>query len=169
MVPDIEIERDQWKPIEINLERQSMFFDFAVDYTSKNPDVSRDFTVDNEVFQEFKRFCKDQEFTYKSKLQSKLEDFEETVKEQDKEELFQDDIEKLKQMVEAEKEKDFEESREWIERSVKREIIRKLFGEKGVYEEMVLKTDPYVRKAIEILTEQKEYSKILQPIDKSDS
>lgn len=169
VVPDIEIERDQWKPIEINLERQTMFFDFAIDYTSRNSSVGREFIVTDEIFQEFKQFCKDKEFTYKSKLQSKLEDFEQTVKEQEKEELFQDEIDRLKQMVEAEKEKDFEASRDWIERSVKREIIRKLYGEKGVYEEMVLKTDPYVRKALEILNAQKEYSKILQPKDKSDS
>jgi carboxyl-terminal processing protease len=169
VVPDIEIEREQWKPIEINLERQTMFFDFAVDYTSKHTDVGRDFSVSDNVFQEFKQFCKDKEFTYKSKLQSKLEAFEETVKEQEKEDLFRDEIEDLKQLVEAEKEKDFEDSRDWIERSIKREVIRKLYGEKGVYEEMVLKTDPYVRKALEILNQKKEYSKILRPEDKSDS
>ncbi len=169
VVPDIEIERDQWQPIEINLERQTMFFDYAVDYTSKNPNVGRDFEVTDDIFQEFKQFCKDKEFTYKSKLQSKLEAFEETVKEQQKEDLFQNEIENLKQLVEAEKEKDFENSRDWIERSIKREVIRKLYGEKGVYEEMVLKTDPYVRKALEILNQKKEYSKILRPEDKSDS
>ena len=169
IIPDIEIEREQWKPIEINLERQTMFFEFAIDYTTRNPDIGRDFEIADEVFHEFKQFCKDRDFTYKSKLQSKLEDFEKAVEEQEKEDLFRDEIEELKQLVEEEKDNDFEASRDWIERSIKREIIRKLFGEKGLYEEMVLKTDPYVKKAIEILTEKKGYSKLLKPKDNSDS
>ncbi len=163
IVPDIEIERDKWKPIEINLERQTMFFDFAVHYTADHPEVGREFEVSEEVFEEFKKFLKEKEFTYKSTLQVRLDEFEKAVKNQEKEDLFQDEIEDLRQLVEAEKEQDLMESREWIERSIKREIIRKLYGEKGVYEEMVLKTDPYVTKALEILHNQDHYGKILEP------
>jgi carboxyl-terminal processing protease len=169
VVPDIEIERDTWKPIEINLERQTMFFDFAIDYTSKHPEIDRSFETTNIIFDEFKDFCKEKEFTYKSKLQSKLEDFETVVEEMEKSETFQTEIDDLKELVEKEKDKDFEESQEWIKRSIKREIVRKLYGEKGVYEEMVMKTDPYVIKALEILKAKKSYSNLLKPKDKSDS
>ncbi len=169
IVPDIEIERDKWKPIEINLERQTMFFEFAVDYTSKHPEVDRSFTVTDEVYEDFKEFLKEQEFTYKSKLQSKLEEFEKAVEEQEKEELFKDDIEDLRRLVEIEKEQDLADSEEWIRRSIKREIIRKLYGETGVYEEMVLKTDPYVKKALEILNESGTYSRLLEPKEASDT
>lgn len=169
VVPDIEIEREKWKPIEINLERQTMFFEFAVEYTSEHPEVGRDFKVTDQVFNDFKKFLKDQDFTYKSKLQAKLEDFQNTVKEQGKEDLFKDDIAKLDKLVEAEKESDLAASEQWIRRSIKREVIRKLYGETGVYEEMVMKTDPYVQKALEILKEKNAYSKILEPKDKSDT
>ncbi|MCK4372510.1 MAG: S41 family peptidase, partial [candidate division Zixibacteria bacterium] len=39
IVPDIEIESDLYKPIEINLERKSLFFDFAIQYVADHPDV----------------------------------------------------------------------------------------------------------------------------------
>ncbi|MBD3218495.1 MAG: PDZ domain-containing protein [candidate division Zixibacteria bacterium] len=169
VVPDIEIERDKWQPIEINLERQTMFFEFAVNYTSKHPEVDRSFTVTDEIFEDFKKFLKEQEFTYKSKLQSKLEAFEEAVKEHEKEDLFKDDIEDLRRLVEIEKEQDLANSEDWIRRSIKREIVRKLYGETGVYEEMVLKTDPYVKKALEILNERGSYSKLLEPQEESDT
>jgi len=169
VVPDIDIERETWKPVEINLERQSMFFDYAVDYTSKHPETGRNFETTDQVFSDFKNFCKTKEFTYKSALQLKLEEFEKAVIDQEKEDLFKEEIEELKRLVELEKETDLENSKDWIKRSIKREVIRSIFGESGVYEEMVLKTDPYVQRAIEILIQQKEYSKLLSVKEKSDS
>ena len=169
VVPDIEIERDTWQPIEINLERQSIFFDFAVKYTSDHPDVGRDIEVDDHVFQIFKDFCKEKDFAYKSKLQTKLEELEETIEEQDKTAMFKQDIDDMKRLVEVEKQNDFENSKDWIMRSIKREIIRKMYGESGVYEEMVLKTDKYVQKALEVLKEKNAYGKILEPKEKTDS
>ena len=169
VVPDIEIERETWKPVEINLERQSMFFDFAVKYTSDHPEVGRDIEADDRLFEMFKDFCKEKDFTYKSKLQSKLEELEDVIEDQEKTELFKQDLEDMKRLVEAEKESDFDISKDWIKRSIKREIIRKLYGESGVYEEMVLKTDKYVKKALEILKEKESYGKILEPKEKTDS
>lgn len=163
IVPDIKVERERYQPIEINLERQSMFFNFAVDYTSRHPEVGRDFKVTDEIFEEFRQFCKERDFDYTSKMELSLDEFEEAVESADRLETFEKDIEDLRAMVEAEKQKDFDTSRDYISRSIRREVIRKQFGDKGVYEELVLESDPYVRKAIEILKQKEEYSKLLEP------
>ncbi len=163
IVPDIEVEREKYQPVEINLERQSMFFNFAVEYTSKHPDVSRGIEITDDIFDEFKAYCKDQDFTYKSQLELSLERFEETVAEAGETDLFKNDIEELRALIDQDKEDDFQESREYISRSLKREIVRKQFGERGVYEELVLQTDPYVQKALEVLREKNKYSNLLIP------
>jgi carboxyl-terminal processing protease len=163
IVPDINVEREKYQPIEINLERQSMFFSFAVEYTSKHPDVTRDIEITDEIFDEFRKYCQEQDFEYKSQLELSLERFEETVSDADKTELFAKDVEDIRALIEAEKEKDFDKSSDYIRRSIKREIIRKQFGERGVYEELVLQTDPYVKKALEVLRSDDEYSKQLEP------
>jgi carboxyl-terminal processing protease len=163
IIPDIEIEREKWQPIEMNLERQSMFFQFAVDYTSSTPDVTRDFELTDEIFEEFKKFCAENDFEYRSQMEISLDNFAEAVSDAEKTELFEDDIEELRGIIEIEKEKDFEKSRDYIARRIRREIIRKQFGERGVYEEMVLKTDPYVLKALEVLGSTETYSKLLEP------
>ncbi len=163
IIPDIEIEREKWQPIEMNLERQSMFFQFAVDYTSSTPDVTRDFEVTDEMFEKFKKFCAENDFEYRSQMEISLDDFAEAVSDAEKTELFEGDIDELRRIIEIEKEKDFDKSREYIARRVKREVIRKQFGERGVYEEMVLKTDPYVLKALEVLGSTEDYSKLLEP------
>ena len=163
IVPDINVERERYEPIEINLERQSMFFNFAVEYTSKHQDVTRDIEITDEIFGEFKKHCEDKDFEYKSQLELSLERFEETVSDAEKTELFAEDIEEIRALIEAEKERDFDKSRDYIRRSIKREIVRKQFGERGVYEELVLQTDPYVKKALEVLRKDDEYSKQLEP------
>jgi len=162
IVPDIKVERERYQPIEINLERQSMFFNFAVEYASKHPEVGRDFEVTDEIYNEFKQFCEDRDFDYTSKMELSLDEFEEAVESADRLEAFEQDINELRALVETEKKNDFEKSNDYISKSIRREVIRKQFGDKGVYEELVLKSDPYVRKAIEILKQREEYSKLLE-------
>jgi carboxyl-terminal processing protease len=163
IVPDIDVEREKWEPIEINLERQSMFFSFAVDYTSKHSDLERDFEVSDAVFDEFRSYCKGKDFEYKSQMELELENFEKAVEESGETETFATDVNEIRQLIEAQKVRDFDLSKDYISRRIKREIIRKQFGEKGVYEELVLKTDPYVQKALEILKTEGTYSKYLKP------
>ena len=45
IVPDIEIEYPTLKPIEYNLERQSMFFNFAVSFIAKHPNLPVEFEI----------------------------------------------------------------------------------------------------------------------------
>jgi len=163
IVPDIEVDREVYEPIEINLERQSMFFNYAVDYASRHDNIGRDFRVTEDIYDDFKAYCKDQDFEYKSKMELSLDEFEESVADAERSELFEKDINELREIIAAEKELDFERSREYISRSIKREVIRKEYGDRGVYEELVLKTDPYVTKALEVLKSREEYGKFLKP------
>jgi len=161
IVPDLDIDRETWKPIEINLERKSMFFDFAVKYISEHPDVDPSFETTDEVIVEFKKFIKEKDFTYKTSLQVALEELEETVMDENDEEKFVAAIDNFKVMIENEKDTDFSKSLDYIKRAVKREIISSIAGEKGVYEQIVLKNDKTVQKAVEILQKKDEYSKLI--------
>jgi carboxyl-terminal processing protease len=161
IVPDIDVERDTWQPIEINLERKSMFFDFAVEYVAAHPETGSDFEATEEVVSEFRDFIEEKEFSYKSTLQVALEDLQTRVTEEDKEELFDDSIANLEQLVEQEKDTDFETSLDYIKRSIKREVVSSLAGERGWYEQGILKSDKTVLKAVEILSSDKEYSRLI--------
>jgi carboxyl-terminal processing protease len=162
IVPDVDVEREKWQPIDMNLERQSMFFNFAVDYTSKHKDITHDFEVTDDIFSQFVQYCKDNDFEYKSQMELSLEDFEKAADDADKTQLFANDVDDIKALIEQDKEGDYKKSKDYIERRIKREVIRNLFGERGVYEELVLKTDPYVKKALEILKEKDRYSELLK-------
>lgn len=161
IVPDITMDRETWKPIEINLERKSMFFDFAVKYVADHPDVRPDFEVTDAVLEDFRKFLKDKKFTYKSALQVALEDMEKTVKDEDKDDLFRAQFDQMSALIEQDKTADFDKSNDYIIRAIKREVVSSISGERGVYEQIVLKDDKAVKKAIEIISAPKEYSRLM--------
>ncbi|MGB8656412.1 MAG: S41 family peptidase [Candidatus Zixiibacteriota bacterium] len=162
VVPDVEVEVPRLKPIEYNLERQSMFFNFAVSYLAKHPNISKDFEVDNGLLQEFKQYLKEKNFTYKSILELDMEPLKTQIQKQEKSEMFSKSLAEMEQLIEKDKADDFEKSVEYIKTSLKRDILSNLYGERAFYEQLLLKTDPYIKKAFEILTNEKEYQKILK-------
>jgi len=162
VVPDIEIDYPKLKPIEYNLERQSMFFNFAVAYLAKHPNISKDFEVDDQTLEEFKTFLKEKKFTYKSALEIDLDSLKSDIAGQNKSEMFSKNLADMQQIIDKDKEGDFEESVDYIQRSLKRDILNNLYGEKAFYEQVLLKTDPFIQKAFEILTNEKEYKKLLK-------
>jgi len=161
IVPDIEIERETWRPIEINLYRQSMFFDFAVKYVAEHPEVKPDFEVTDEIGEQFRKYVKEKDFDYKSSLQVALEELQETVNSEGKDSLFGGAIDSLEALVELEKAHDFDKSIDYIKKTIKREVVAAVAGQRGVYEEVVLRVDPAVLKAVNILTTPNEYSKMI--------
>ncbi len=161
IVPDIMIEREKYKPIEYNLERQSMFFDFAVSYIAEHPNIRQDFEVDDQVITEFKKFLKKKDFTYKSALELDLDTLKKHIEDQERSEVFAKVLENMESLIEEEKEKEFDQCIDYIKKSIKRDILNNLYGQKAYYEEIILKTDPGIQKALEILIDKDEYKKIL--------
>jgi len=161
IVPDVEIEGESWKPIEINLERQSMFFDFAIEYVSSHPETKQSFEVSDDVVNQFSEFIKEKEFDYKSALQVALEELQETIVEEEREDIFQENLDEMAKLIETDKSDDFVESNPYIKRAIKREVVRAIFGDRGHYEQVVLKDDKTVKKAIEILSSPSEYTRLI--------
>ncbi len=161
IIPDIEIDRPIWKPIEINLYRKSLFFDYAVKYVSEHPDVKPIFTVSDEIVADFRAFTKEKEFDYTTSLQVALNDLKEKITDAEKDDMFAEAIAEMETLIEKEKEQDFDESDDYIRRTIKREIVASIAGERGVYEEVLLKTDKTVMKAVEILQTPGDYTSLI--------
>jgi carboxyl-terminal processing protease len=165
IVPDVKIPDEKWKPIEYNLVRTNMFFDFAVDYTTRHPGMKEDFKVTDAMVNDFRQFIKDKDFTYKTALEYDLDRFKETAEKLKTLDEYKSEIAALQGTIDKEKAKDFDNSIDYIKQSIKREILRKIAGERGIYEELTLKEDKAVRKAVEILKDKGKYSEILHPKD----
>jgi carboxyl-terminal processing protease len=161
ITPDIVVEPETLTSIELNLERLSTFFDYAIRYTNAHPNLKPDFEVTDQMVQEFKDFLKEKKFTYKNQLEIQLDTLEKTASATEKDSQITQEISGLRAAIEKDKENEFAQSTNYIKRSLKRDILTRLFGESEVYQQVVLKNDPYVLKAASILTSPKEYAGIL--------
>jgi carboxyl-terminal processing protease len=128
---------------------------------TNHPDTKPDFVVSDETIADFKRFIGDKKFEYKSTLQASLDNLEKTVKQEGKDSLFENSFKTMAALIENEKSADFDRSNDYIKRAVRREIVSAIAGERGVYEQIVLRTDPSVQKALSILLAPKDYSKLI--------
>ncbi|MGB5107206.1 MAG: S41 family peptidase [Candidatus Zixiibacteriota bacterium] len=166
VVPDVVVEDELWKPIEYNLVRKNMFSEFAIEYATKHKNTPKDFEVSDEIVNEFRNFIKAKEFDYKTGLELDLEKFEATAKEMEKADLFAGDINQMKDLIEKEKAKDFDASLDYIRQSIKREVLRSEYGERGIYEQITLKEDKQVRQALDLLKDKAKYGTLLKPSKK---
>jgi carboxyl-terminal processing protease len=163
VVPDVTVQDIRLNAIELNLERLSMFFDFSVKYTTDNPNTPEDFEVTSQLMDQFKNYLKEKKFIYKSELELDLEKLEKTINDSKKTSEYASSVAAMRKQIELDKEQQFNESSDYIKRSIKRDILTKIFGEKAVYRQILLKNDPYVDKAVSLLTSPKEYTTILEP------
>lgn len=161
ITPDIIVEPEKMTALELNLERLSMFFDFAMRYTTAHPEIKPDFQVTDEMVTEFRDFLKERKFTYKNEVENKLEELDKIARENEKDQAVFAEIEKMRGVVAAHKDSEFAESLDYIKRSIKRDILTRLYGESEVYRHVVLENDPYIKKAVTILSSPRDYAGIL--------
>lgn len=161
ITPDINIEPEKLTALELNLERLSLFFDFAIKYTTTHPDIKPDFQVSDEMVAEFRNFLKERKFTYKNEVENKLEELEKVAKDNENDQTIFAEIDRMRGVVSAHKDSEFTQSLDYIKRSIKRDILTRLYGESEVYRHVVLESDPYIKKAVSILTSPKDYTGIL--------
>jgi carboxyl-terminal processing protease len=166
ITPDIKVSPEMLNPLELNLERLSVFFDYAMKYTTAHPNLPASFEVTDQMVSEFKDFLKEKKFTYKNRLETAFDDMEKVAKDStQKDPAVLAEIDNFKPLIDKEKENEFNQSIDYIKRSIKRDILTRLYSESEIYQQIVLKTDPYVQKAVDVLTSQKEYVSILEGDD----
>jgi carboxyl-terminal processing protease len=163
VVPDVVVEDELWKPIEYNLVRKNMFSDYAIEYATKHKNIPKDFEATDAIVNDFRAYIKEKGFDYKTGLELDLDKFAATAKEMEKSDLFAADIKEMKALIEKEKTKDFDASLDYIRQSIKREVLRSEYGERGIYEQITLKEDKHVKQALELLKDKGKYGTLLKP------
>ncbi|MCP4704596.1 MAG: S41 family peptidase [candidate division Zixibacteria bacterium] len=163
ILPDVELEHaDTYKAIELALERRGTFFNFAVSQYAGHPDWTNNFVVTDEMVGEFRDFMKEKEFTYKTSLEYSLDELKEAISDEEKDSLYMPALGQFEELITKEKEQDFTNSTDYIKKAIKREITSKISGQRGVYEEIILKTDDAILDAIKLLQDPEEFTRVLE-------
>ena len=161
IAPDLVVPYEQLSPLEYNLLAKLSFFDFAVHYTVTHPDLPRDLEVDDAMLLEFKQFLETKDFKYQTSSEVELEELKEALKEEAASEQITSRMKELERLLKAEKEKNFERSREYVRSEIKENILVKLYGQSAKYEGVWFERHSQIKRAIQILSNPEEYEELV--------
>ncbi|MDY4789930.1 MAG: S41 family peptidase [Bacteroidales bacterium] len=160
--PDIIIEPEYASPIIISIITKFLAFDFATEFVKQNPTIQspKDFKITDEIYNQFTSFVKDKDYSYSTITERMLAELEDMAKKEKYSQEIENTIEQLKKKIEEDKNNDLIKFKDDIKEILLSEIVVRYHYQKGRIEAL-LNLDKEVLKAIELLSNSKEYNKIL--------
>jgi carboxyl-terminal processing protease len=160
--PDVKLEAQEASALTQVLFEKGLLFDYATFFTAKQttPIDPKNFTITDEGYQQFVTWMKDKNYAYKSFVEQDLEQFNDEAK---KEKYYSDikgQLDQIKTAIANSKKNELMLHREHIKMLLEKEIVSRYTLEKGSVE-IGFKYDNEVKKAIELLHDNKQYKKIL--------
>lgn len=160
--PDIKIEAEELSPIALALIQNNIIFDYANIFYHSYPNINgfNNVIISDKIYNDFVKFAQSKNFTYKTQSEKVLENLTESLKHDKYYEQTKTDLEHLKQQIEQNKQNDFKLFSEEIKQLLFEEIAERYYFQKGRILAM-LRTDPALKKAKEIINNSKKYTEIL--------
>ncbi|MBR2146733.1 MAG: S41 family peptidase [Muribaculaceae bacterium] len=163
ITPDIKIEPTQASRLAYNVVRDGWAFDYAVKYASEHPTIPapNEFTITDEIFNDFKAFIDPNKFEYDKVCETSLE----TLKKIAEAEGYLNDetraeFDRLEGLLKHDLDKDLDLHRDDIEKLLAKEIIKGYYYQSGqmIY---ALQRDKVTQRASEMFNTPGEYERIL--------
>ncbi|MDE7074707.1 MAG: S41 family peptidase [Odoribacter sp.] len=162
ITPDVQVKGDEYGRITQELVLKDITFDFVNNYALRHPEIApiSSFEISDELYDEFKEYLKEKEFSYKTESQELLEELIQTAKEEKYYESAQGEIEKLRNTFTHSIDRDMDLFKEEIKSFLAEQFIQRYYFLEGIVE-YKMKHDKEVAKATEILGNKSEYNQIL--------
>lgn len=165
--PDIEVEPVKLSDIAFNLGLKMHYFDFATKFRHTNDSIKSvtEFEVTDDLLAEFDAWLDTRDFEYTTDSEKMLEEFKEVAEDEKYYKRIESEFTALQDVVMHNKTKDMEAFKDEVKDLLRGEIISRYYHQKGRIQAM-LQRDEDVAKAIEILSDEAEYKKILASVKK---
>ena len=161
--PDIPMEPEMLSPISVNLLIQYVIFDYANKYAREHDSIAvpDKFAISDETYDDFINFVNsNKDFKYTTDSEKTLQLLRRTAEEEAYYDEISAELDQLEQKLMHNKNEDLRTHRQEIAEMLKMEIASRYYFQRGRVIAS-LATDPEVRKAVEVLNDQKNYSSIL--------
>lgn len=155
--PDIEFESEQPSNFEIALNRQSMFFNFAVSYSSKMREIPDRFEVNPQIVNDFREYLIENDFGFLLEGEEEIDQLDEITKENHFGSDIENRLDGMRESLMQIKKEQFDSHLSMIRKNIRKEIAAKIEGSKGQVEAS-LHGDPVYETAVEVLTNPNEYA-----------
>lgn len=161
VAPDITVDDETLSNLSASLVTNSIIFDYATYFNSKNEKIAspEEFTISSEVYADFSKFVKEQDFTYESKTEEELDNLLEVAKKEKYFDISKTEFENLKQKLGHNLDQDLEHFRKEVSELLTDEIVSRYFYQKGAIK-VGLREDADVKKALEVLHKPDGYAAI---------
>ncbi|GHT26877.1 peptidase S41 [Bacteroidia bacterium] len=161
IVPDFTIEEKKLPTITYYIEAENIFFDFVVQWRTKHLQITspEDFVLTDADYDEFKTFVKAKDFNYDRQSAKVLETLKEYMDFEGYLESASEEFKALENKLKPDLDRDLDLYKNQLSDLLAKEIMRHYYYTKGEIKYSL--RDDYVKKAIEILSDEALYNKIL--------
>lgn len=160
--PDFYVEPEKNSTISYYLYTNNIVFDYVNQYQAKHETIGSLDEFKYEEYEDFKKFVKERNFTYKLKTEELLNSLKEIAKEEGYFKMSEDEFKALEGKLSHNVEKDLDLFKDEIIDLISVEIAKRYFYQKGEIAEM-LKRDKTYKAAIELLNDKNKYEQLLSP------
>ena len=158
--PEVEIENQRTTKYVAELRRNSMFFNFSLNYVADHDDMNKDIVITDDMLNDFNKFVEEKNFDYKPDGIEELEALEKTAKDEGYFDQMKPYFDSIHQQFEQVKKSEREKSVKDIKYLLKRELAAKLYGNDASYQ-ATFERDDVLQKAVKIIKSPDEYDQIL--------
>lgn len=163
--PDIEVKMEKTPNLLFYLLNDDMIFDYATLYCIKHPEIGpvESFQLTDADYADFKAMLKKRNFTYDRQSESVLKKLKEFAEFEGYLENAKEEFEALESKLKHNLDLELDRFAKDIKPLIAEEIVRRYYFERGAVQE-TLKDDPDLKKAVEVLQQPSEYSKVLTAV-----
>jgi carboxyl-terminal processing protease len=158
ILPDIVIDEAISSPYVDYLHTESCFFDYAVDYIRSHP-VQRDFTVSDTEMEKFREFLKSRQIHFSSDERVAFNSFKEKLSVPNQ--RLATALNTIDTEITAKENWQFDSNYKQISACLTETIVRLSGGENALYEQVLIKSDPEIRRALSVINDGARYVDIL--------
>jgi carboxyl-terminal processing protease len=160
ITPDSVVKNSSDSHLVRSLLARGMFFKFATHYYNTTTSEQVKVGAEDQLFNTFMDYIKEQEFTYKTESELLISDLKKTIKREGYNSNLLEDVELLNNKFDAIKEAELSKYKNDIISEINNEIAARIDGRKGRIIES-LKYDEQFAVALELLESDNEYAKLL--------
>jgi carboxyl-terminal processing protease len=152
VLPDQDVNEAELAKVVDGLFEKDLFFDFATDYRLKHADIAKpeEFRITDTIFAEFLAYVKDHEVEYDTESMDALEALVEKTRKERYYDMVEGQLEALRKQLSPDHTQEIVLFRNDIEEVLLNELVGRYYFQTG-RAKASMHSDPYVRKAIEVL------------------
>ncbi|GAA4426709.1 S41 family peptidase [Pontibacter saemangeumensis] len=161
--PDVEVEQVEYADITQAIASKGHFFEFANKYRAEHAKIAdaSKFELTDDEYQQFVSFLKDKDVSYRTGVESELEDVAKQAKEGKHYDDIKAELDAIRKKVSHNKANDLTRFKSEIREVLEAEIASRYFLQEG-YIEATFDDDPNILMAKQILNDQQKYNAYLK-------